>query len=417
MLSDKHKEGLQKRFDQLFQREGKESFFMRQTSWNRAIEIGLPDQTTEDFRSMGLRTLYESKVEDAPSQSVIADIDVKDALVFIEGQYSPEKSTKHFPQGVIAKPLEMVGSDFSLFMQNRLRQQIQASKNVFSLVNTALQENGLFLYVAPNTKVDAPIEIVLIYSGEEKYYVPRVQVLVASGSEVSICVKTVHLKEGMGVVNSCIDIALEANAKCRFFEDSQKLENAIVLNHVRATCKRDSEFLAITATEGSKLFNQSFEVELQGEGAEAALKGIWSLRESMRSNTKVLVTHKAPHCRSHQFFKGVVRDKSRSTFDGKIYVHPEAQKTEAYQLNNNLILDSKASSFSKPNLEIFADDVKASHGATIAELNEEELFYLQTRGLCLSEAKRRFVVGFLDAIVRDIPFDFVRKRIREGYVI
>lgn len=417
MLSDTHREELQQRLNRLLQGKSESVRSMRQTCWNRAIEIGLPDRTSEDFRSMGLKTLYEARVDLADVKVDSIDVDIKDSIVFIEGRYSAEKSTRTLGSGIVAQSIEIAERDFSLFLQNRLQQEIQKSQNVFALVNSALQEKGLFLYIPPNTKVEKPIFLEFIYSGEDAYYVPRVQVLVGSGSEVVLCAKITHLKEGKGVVNSCIDIALESNAKCSYFEDVGELKNAIVMNHVKATCKANSRFLAITANQGSKLFNQSFEVELQGDGAQADLRGIWSLKDTARSNTKVLVVHKAPHCRSNQFFKGVVRDRSRSTFDGKIYVHPQAQKTEAYQLNNNLILDSGASSFSKPNLEIFADDVKASHGATIAELNEEELFYLQTRGLSKVEAKRRFVIGFLDAVVREIPIVEVSKRIRESYVV
>ena len=142
------------------------------------------------------------------------------------------------------------------------------------------------------------------------------------------------------------------------------------------------------------MHRSSLRIELLEENSEALLQGLWRLKEKKECHTHTLVQHLAPHTRSRQHYKGVLQEEAKSSFTGKIYVHPEAQKTEAYQLNNNLLLSPQSKAYSKPNLEIFADDVKASHGATIAQLNAEDLFYLQSRGLTKKEAQEFLIEGF-----------------------
>jgi Fe-S cluster assembly protein SufD len=146
-----------------------------------------------------------------------------------------------------------------------------------------------------------------------------------------------------------------------------------------------------------------YRVAMSGENSEALLHGLLTLKDRREAHNNILIDHQAPHCRSNQLFKGVLSDVSRSSFEGKILVRQEAQKTEAFQLNNNLLLSERANADSKPNLEIFADDVKASHGATIGQLNAEHLFYLKTRGLRDIEAKKLLVNGFCREILDLIP--------------
>jgi Fe-S cluster assembly protein SufD len=138
------------------------------------------------------------------------------------------------------------------------------------------------------------------------------------------------------------------------------------------------------------------------EGSEVHFKGLDNLSGNLEAHTHILIEHKAPHCISRQHFKKALREQSLSSFEGKIYVHPEAQKTEAYQLNQNLILSDGAKANAKPNLEIFADDVKASHGATFSQMNEEEIFYFRARGLSLKEAKSLLFEGFCRELVDGI---------------
>ena len=165
---------------------------------------------------------------------------------------------------------------------------------------------------------------------------------------------------------------------------------------IRATLKRDSKSKAVLL---GKRLRTSIHVELVEENSEAELYGLAQLEGDGEAHIHARIEHMAPHTRSRQHFKSVVKDESRYSFEGKIYVHSEAQKTEAYQLNNNLILTDGASANAKPNLEIFADDVKASHGSTTGQLSKEALFYLRSRGLSVEEAQRWLIGGFCKEIL------------------
>ncbi len=162
---------------------------------------------------------------------------------------------------------------------------------------------------------------------------------------------------------------------------------------------------------GSISLKQDFYVSLSGENAQCELKGINVLSKNLQSHVNVHMEHSAPHCLSNQLFKNVVSDAGKTSFEGKIFVHSKAQKTCAYQLNNNLLIGKKALSYSKPNLEIFADDVKASHGATVAQLDSEHLYYLRSRGLTLPRARQLLIKGFISEIIDEAFLGSFKNRI------
>lgn len=199
--------------------------------------------------------------------------------------------------------------------------------------------------------------------------------------------------------NSLIDCALEESAHLSCTLLFQQHEKAHDFFSLRATLKSRSVLKSLSVTNGSATSRHDYILHLVGEQAEAALYGAWGLAENRQHHVNVLMEHHEPSCRSLQKFKGALADASQSSFEGKIHVHQKAQKTEAYQMNNNLILGERSSANSKPNLEIFADDVKASHGSTTGQLDEEHLFYLTARGLSKNLAKTLLVRGFSEEIL------------------
>jgi Fe-S cluster assembly protein SufD len=197
---------------------------------------------------------------------------------------------------------------------------------------------------------------------------------------------------GSGFSNGAIDFVLDSGSTLKWIDEAQGDFQAM-----RATLKRDARLKVVLL---GKKVRHSLRVELTEENSEAELYGLSHLDGEEESHIHALIEHAAPQCRSRQHFKSVVEGKSRFSFEGKIYVHAIAQKTEAYQLNNNLILNDEASAYAKPNLEIFADDVKASHGATVGQLDREALFYLRSRGLSLQEARHWLIQGFCGEILQ-----------------
>lgn len=285
----------------------------------------------------------------------------------------------------LCMPLSEAMRTYGLFLQNRLAKSVKEETDPLALLNLAFQKEGLFAYIPAGQEESLEITAagrLMIYVGQNS---------------------TLHLKyryPHVPFANLAIDLVLDKGSTCIL---SDVAEGDLRFLSVRASLKRDSKLKTHFYSEGGRVHRNSVRVQLLEENSEALLQGLWRLEEAKQCHTHALVEHLAPNTRSRQHFKGVLQGKSKSSFEGKIYVHPTAQKTEAYQLNNNLLLSDEAKAFSKPNLEIFADDVKASHGSTTAQLNAEDLFYLRARGLPLEEAKAFLVEGFCKELAECLP--------------
>ncbi len=307
---------------------------------------------------------------------------------------------KNLPNGAIELSLSQAKKSYGGFLKKRSRIILESEKDPFALINNELHQEGLFLYFPPNTTTENPLEITIMGS------VPRVVIYV--GKKVKLDV-VIHCKDPSLFTSRLFDITMEEGCCATFYSDLDLPDDIWFFENVRGTLKKDSTLKYLSITQGSKTIRQDFSMKLEGENAETCLQGVSLLNNAAQSHTFIHMEHVAPNTRSHQHFKGVGAGKSRTSFEGKIYVHKEAQQTDAYQLNNQLLLGEKATAFSKPNLEIFADDVKASHGATVSQLSPDEVFYLKTRGLSKELAKQLLVKGFIKEILISIPFPSIQR--------
>ena len=345
-----------------------------------AWKLGFPDRRVESYRKVPLQVVSEFPL-------------AYQGIVKLEGSV---------PKPVVLLSMEEAKKTYAVFLENRKKTRVSKEKDFFAALVEDIYDQGFFLYIPPNTKIEETISLSFLYSGKDAHFVPHLQIFVGRGAKVKFCFSPKFESFSSGMITQLMDIYLDKNSSCDFVDKTDLPYEAIYMNSVRASLKEGSLFKFWSISEGSKFFRQDFRVELLEERCEAVLKGASDLKGDRVSYTEVLMEHKAPYAKSNQQFKAVMRDQSRSTFEGKIFVAPEAQKTEAYQLNNNLLLGEKSTVFSKPNLEIFADDVKASHGATVTKLSREELFYLQTRGIGKGEAAKFLAKGFLKDITDGI---------------
>lgn len=350
----------------------------RKKAWDRFESIGLPRPKQEAFQ-------YLTKKLNFPNLAERKNIAMNpvNGLVFVDGFF--EETFSQIPNPLVCLPFEVAYRSYGLFLQSRIAKLINQETDPFAALNGAFQGRGAFLYVPPKCK--AALQLMQVYTSDEMVS-PRLHIFLGRNAEL----KLTQTSQGTsGFSNSAIDFVLDSGAKLSFVDQAEGHFQAI-----RATLKRDSKLKSVFL--GPKL-RTSIKMELAEENSEAELYGLAHLNGDGESHIHVNVEHAAPHSRSRQHFKSVLKGNSRFSFEGKIHVHPIAQKTEAYQLNNNLILSDDASANAKPNLEIFADDVKASHGATTGQLNEEELFYLRSRGLGLEQARDWLVGGFCKEIL------------------
>jgi Fe-S cluster assembly protein SufD len=280
-------------------------------------------------------------------------------------------------------------------------------------MNLAFHRQGAFFYLPPQLKATTPMQALHITTGQEPLIAPsRLFLIVGAQSQIHWITTALNKQSGIPhFIVPATEISLEDGASLDLLNLVEVDFASWYTESTRVTLKKDARLNALSFTLGAKTVRQSYRIYLKGENSEAALKGLWMLSKNRTAHTHAIVEHAAPRTRSMQLFKGILCEASQSSFEGKIFVRPEAQKTEAYQLNHNLILSQGAVANSKPNLEIFADDVKASHGATVSQPDPDQLFYLSTRGIDSCQAKRLLINGFCREMLEGIPYDFLLQKI------
>lgn len=381
----------------------------RKKAWNRSLFLKPPLPKSEAFYYVPLLEWYEKERTRAvcktadPTSHILPECK-ENYLVFIDGYFQPNLSK--IPASLIALPLSSAMKSYGLFLQNRMMRMEKEETEFFAALNGACHGEGLFLYVPPSVSIEAPLQIIHLSTSKGLAF-PRVQLVLGKGSSLRI-IQTAPSQDAI----SFIDAILDVGSRLNFYDVSSPPKEVFQMQTFRASLKRDSFLETLFITKGSEAIRNSFKVELLEENCEALLRGISLLSGKNQSHVYGKVEHVAPNCRSRQHFKSILEEKSRSSFEGKIYVHPEAQKTEAYQHSQSLLLSDEAISYAKPNLEIFADDVKASHGATVSQLDREALFYLRSRGLFELEAKSLLIEGFCEEILSCLPFASVREWMR-----
>lgn len=386
----------------------------RRKAWEKALS---GDVAFESFQWVSLAKLFSKKFQ-APSWTELSQEDIEKAilpecrdsvLVFQNGFFSKNLSRLGgLPASFLALPLFSAELSFGGFLQGRFDGLLQGEKDPFLLLNCATNQEGLFCYLPPKTKLSIPIQILHIYTEKTSLCMPRSVFFLGKESFCDLYISEYFLHDQEGWTNSSLDIFLEEYAQLNSYMLFDQARGMIHTDAVRATLKKGSIFKALTLGKGKQVFRQDFLVSLH-KNAQSFLSGAFLLDQKAESHVHTKVDHREEGAYSLQKYKAVLQDQSKKSFTGKIFVNKGAQKTQAYQINKNLLLSDFAHSYSKPNLEIYADDVKASHGATMGKLNQEELFYLKARGLPESLAKNLLIEGFYKEIVQSIPLYSAQK--------
>lgn len=348
----------------------------RQKSWENFSLVGLPKSKQEAFQYLRKKLNFPAPAsqKELPQDS--------EHLVMLDGFFD-DRSLK-LPPSVVCMPLEKAMKTYGLFLQGRISKILAQEKDPFALMNGAFLGKGIFLYLPPKCK--AALHLEQIYASTEMAS-GRVHIYLGKEAELTL---TQNSSGTSGFSNRLIDCVLDKGAQMKLIDHANGDFQAL-----RASLKRDSKFKGVLL---GKVLRHSIEIELAEENAEAEVFGLAKLAGSEEAHIHARIEHKAANTLSRQHFKSVVDEKGRYSFEGKIFVEKEAFKTAAYQLNNNLVLSDEASANAKPNLEIFCDDVKASHGSTTGQLSQEEIFYMRSRGLSLKAAREWLINGFCQEI-------------------
>lgn len=336
-------------------------------------------------------------------------------LVFVNGLFSRKLSKiKNLPKGVIAGSLAEEIRAKNPIVKTHLGKYADFSGHIFTSLSTAFVNDGAFIYIPEGKIIEDPIHILFITVADENKLLvqPRNLFFADRNSQSTIIEHFVSFNnEEVYLTNTVTEIITQENAFVDHIKLQEESLKAFHVGRMDVHQERNSNFVSHLISFGAELSRNDFNSRFNAEGGESMLNGLYLTGGSQLFDAHTLIDHAKPHCSSHEHYKGILMDNSRGVFNGKVIVRKDAQKTNAFQENNNLILSDSALVNTKPQLEIFADDVKCSHGATIGQIDEDSMFYLKSRGIGDDIAKAILIHAFASDVVRYIKINAVKEYI------
>jgi Fe-S cluster assembly protein SufD len=396
---------------------------IRTTSIQNFERSGFPTKKDEEWKYTSLRPLLKNDFCLFPrTKRPVGFKHVKEflmneiesyTLIFIDGVFSSFLSdTTHEDCDICVLSSALTRPKYKMVIDNYFN-TIAKGNNTLAELNTGFAVEGAFINIPKNTIVPKPIQILNFSTGSEKDVLlqPRNLVIVGENSHVQIIERHQNLSKNTTLTNSVTEIFVHKRAIVDFYKIQNDTDDSSIIDSTFVSQKMQSVASVHTYSFGGKIIRNNLEFYHEGEHITSNLNGITILRNKQHVDNHTLVNHKYPNCESHELYKGIYADKSTGVFNGKVIVQQEAQKTNAFQQNNNILLDDGATINAKPQLEIFADDVKCSHGCTIGQLDESALFYMQSRGIPKKEAKALLLFAFGNDVVEKIKIPQLKTRI------
>ena len=400
----------------------------RTLAWNAFKRLSLPVTTEEAWRRTDIHNLPVDKFKFA-SDGAFNDLpSVREDLlkpltgnqhggqiVLTPGGVTIELEEKLSRQGVIFTDLKTAEQKHPELLAKMIGKTVNVEEGKFSALAGAFARNGVVLYIPMGVAVEEPLHSVLWGPGANLAHVSHILVLVDDGASVTYVHESASPDEmGSNSMHAgIVEIQVMQEASLKFVELQSWGHHVWNFSHERARVDRGGKLDWIFGAIGSRLTKNFSELDLAGEGAQGRMSGFYFTDGKQHLDHDTQQNHLAPHTTSDLLFKGALKGRSRSVWQGMIYVAPGAQKTDGYQANRNLVLSDAARADSIPGLEILADDVRCTHGATVGKLEQEPLFYLKSRGIPQAEAEKIVVEGFFDPIFQRIPFEGVRERFQQ----
>lgn len=392
---------------------------------------GLPTHKDEEFKYLPLHVLGENEFKPAYSATVyredldsypIAQLDAI-TLTFVNGEYAPELSnTSGLPNGSRVMSLQEALQQHEGLVMRRLgsvatfENRLGSTNDVrFVNLNSAYISEGAYIFVAKGVAIETPIHLLFLSTPNHGAFVahPRILIELEENAQAKVTETYLALKEGLYFTNAVTEIVVGANAMLEHTKVQQESAEAVHIAAIFADQKDGSTFTSNLATFGGKTSRNDINAYVDGEHTETWLNGAYlGLNEQLHDN-HTRIDHAKPNCHSFEVYKGILDNKSSGVFNGKIFVYEDAQKTDAKQTNQALLLSPTATINTKPQLEIFADDVKCTHGATVGQLREDALFYLRARGIPVEEARSMLVYAFAAEVLDKISVEPVRKAVEQ----
>ena len=396
---------------------------MRRDAMQRFTELGFPTTRQEEWRFTNIVPITKTQfqpilrydvngVTKSDLQPYVLDHALR--LVFIDGMFSPELSDiQSQAAGVEAGSLAETLKKDSNTIQPYINAMVMGEENAFTTLNTAFLWDGAFISVSRGVVLENPIQLLFVATNREEVYTaqPRNFIIAGIDSQCKIVETYVGLAQNTYLTNTVTDIMLGDNAVVEHDKFQGEGVNAYHMGTTHVQLNAASRFTSNVISLGGSIVRNNLTARFDAEGAECILNGLSLGRGTQVVDNHTVIDHAKPHCASHELYKSILDGASKGVFNGKVFVRKDAQKTDAKQTNKTLLLSDDATMNTKPQLEIFADDVKCTHGATIGQLDDEQIFYLRSRGIDLDAARDILTSAFAGDVVNRITIEPLRRQV------
>ncbi|SDC77465.1 Fe-S cluster assembly protein SufD [Williamwhitmania taraxaci] len=387
--------------------------------------IGLPGRKSEKYKYTNISSLFEKEYEKyfAPKKIEFSVEDIfkcdvpsldTDTLLVVNGFYFGLNKLEVLPNGVIMGSLAEAAIQYPEIVKKHYGKYADVSDEGLVALNTAFAQDGIFLYVPRSVAIEKPIQIINILISDEAILVqPRNMIILEENSQVKLVVCDHTLSPQNFLTNAATEIYAGVGSNLEYIRMQNEHNGSNHLMNIYIQQEAKSVVNTNTIALHGGIIRNNINVKFNGEGGENHIYGLSLVDKTQHVDNYSFVDHAVPNCTSNELFKNIIDDMGTAAFNGRILVRPNAQKTLAFQSNNNLLLTDDARMYTKPQLEIYADDVKCSHGATVGQMDEEALFYMRTRGIGMREARLLQMFGFAHDVIQKISIEPLRERVDE----
>jgi len=398
---------------------------VRQAAAMRFNENGIPSQNDEMWRDFPWKKItqnaYTIQQEAYPYIPVDSFFNCEAhnidsyLFAFLNGFYIHKNAPLTiFPNGLIIGSLKAAVLQYSELIANATQRMKNGQYSAMSCINHALWKDGLFVYVPDNLHIAKPVQLVNLVKTHQNLFInPKNLIMVGKNASLKLIHCDDTLESNHSLINGTIDVLVEENASLDYFKLENKDKQAALINHLNVYQYANSRVNTHTNTFNGGLVHNTISSHLLGEYADISLNGLFLADKEQNVSNCLSIKHYASNCTSKQLYNGILDDSAKAHFTGHIYVAPNAQKTEAYQLNHNILLTDEAEISTKPFLEIYADDVKCRHGATVGQLDNDAIFYLRSRGICEKNARMLLMHAFAREVVDKIKIDSLQSYVED----
>ncbi|HUD47367.1 MAG TPA: Fe-S cluster assembly protein SufD [Candidatus Baltobacteraceae bacterium] len=396
---------------------------IREAARARARQTGFPNTRQEEWRFTNVAPLLELPLHAAAQNGrQVSARDIEPfrfapdwpCLVFVDGCFRGDLSSlPPRESGVEADSLRTRLNGNAAELQNDLARHASYDANFFTALNTAFFQDGAYVSAADDAKPEHPVHLLFVAASDKPGATAQTRNLILAGrcSELKVVETYASLTAAPHVTNAVTELVLGPGARLEHCRLQNQNQASFHVATVQAVQEKDSHLLSHSIATGARVARNQIQTLLNAPGAVAVLNGLYLGRDDQLIDHHTVVDHAMPNCESHEFYNGVLADRAHGVFNGKIFVRRDAQKTNAKQTNRNLVLSENAIIDTKPQLEIFADDVKCTHGATVGQLDHEALFYLRSRGISAAGARQMLIRAFAGGVVERITMQPVRERL------